>query len=64
MEAQASLVGTDGAVKLHSVSYIDVHLALVIGPWHTECYDAFGFNQSFDKLCTLKLRMLVVNVLN
>lgn len=43
-----SLVGADGAVHLHAVAAVDLDLAFVIEPGHTENDDALGFRDAFQ----------------
>ena len=49
MEAQAALVRADGAVELDAVAAVDLHLALIIDPGHTEADDALGLDQTLDQ---------------
>ena len=49
MEPQAALVGADGAVELHAVAAVDLHLALVVHPGHTEGDDPLGLHQPLDQ---------------
>src|SRR5208283_5104069 len=44
MEAQAALVGADGAVHLDAEAAIDLDVALVVKPRHAEHKDALGFH--------------------
>ena len=62
MEAETSLVGAYGAVELHAVAYVDVYLALVVGPWHAERDDTLWLYEPLYEPCILKLRMLVVDI--
>ena len=62
METQASLIGTDGAVKLHSVAYVHLHFSLIIYPGYTESHHAFGLHDTFDNLGFLEFRVLVVYI--
>ena len=64
MEAQTALVRADGTVVLHTITDINVYLTLVVCPRYTEGDDALGFHQTLDELGTLKLGMLVVDILN
>ena len=48
VEADAALVGADGAVHLHAVAAVDLDLAFVIEPGHTENDDALGFRDAFQ----------------
>ena len=64
METETALVGTDGAVELHTVSGIGLDLSLVIHPRHAEGEDAVGFDHAFDYLSLFEFGMLVVNVLD
>ena len=64
VETQTALVRADGAVELHAIAYIDMNFALVVGPRHTEHDDTLRFDDTFDDLCFLKFRMLVVHILD
>ena len=64
METQSALIRTNGAVELHAVARIDVHLALIIGPRHAEHDHALRLNEPLDDLCFLKFRVLVVYIVN
>jgi hypothetical protein len=57
MEAQAAFVGADGRVELHTVAAVDLHLASVIHPRHTEHDDALRLNQALDQACLFIFRM-------
>lgn len=63
MEADASLVGTNGVAELHTVTEVDMHLAMVVHPRYTEGDDTVGFHQPLYQLHPLKLRMPVINTL-
>jgi hypothetical protein len=58
MEAQAALVGADGAVELHAVAAVHLDLALIIDPGHTEADDALGLHQTLDQAGLLVLGVL------
>ena len=64
MEAQAALVRADGAVELHAVAEVHLHLALVIDPGHAERDDALGFYEALDELGLLELGVLVIDLFN
>ena len=64
MEAQAALVGANGAVELHAVADVDMHLALVVSPRYAERDDAFRLYDAFNQLDFLELGMLVVDILD
>ena len=64
METQTALVGTDGAVKLHTVTEVHLHLAFVIYPGHTESDDALGLYDALDNLGFLKFGMLIIHILD
>lgn len=51
MESESALVGSDGAVELHSVTFVDVYFAVVVYPGNSEHDDSFGFDKSFEKTC-------------
>ena len=55
METQAAFVGTDGRVELHTVTAVDLNLALVIDPGHTEHDDALGLDKALDQAGLLVL---------
>ena len=59
MEAQAALVGADGAVELDAVAAVHLDLALIIDPGHTEGDDALGLDQTLDQAGLLVLGMLL-----
>ena len=54
VEADAALVGADGAVHLHAVAAVDLDLALVVEPRYAEDDDAFGFGDAFENLHLLQ----------
>ena len=64
MEAQSALVRADGAVELHAIANVHLHLALVVNPRHAERGDALWLHDALDNLGFFKLGMLVVDVLN
>jgi len=59
MEAQATLVGADGAVELDAVAAVHLDLALVIDPGYTEGNDALRLDQTLDEAGLLVLGMLL-----
>ena len=58
MEAQAALVGANGAVELHAVAAVHLDLALIIDPGHTEADDALRLHQTLDEGGLLVLGVL------
>ena len=64
MEAEAALVGADGAVELHAVADVDLHLALVVDPRHAERRDALRLDDALHNLRFLELGVLVIDVLD
>lgn len=48
MEAQAALVGADGAAHLHPVATVDPYPALVVDPGYAEQDRPLGFDDAFD----------------
>ena len=54
VEADAALVGADGAVHLHAVAAVDLDLAPVVEPRHAEDDDPFGFGDAFQNLHPLE----------
>ena len=59
MEAQAALVGADGAVELDTVAAVDLNLARIIDPRHTEGDDALRLDQTLDEAGLLVLGVLL-----
>ena len=55
VEAQATLVGTDGRVELNAETTVDLDLALVIDPRHAELDDALGLDDALEDLVLLIL---------
>ena len=55
VETQAAFVGTDGRVELHTVAAVDLDLASVIDPGHTEHDDALGLDKALDQAGLLVL---------
>ena len=64
METQTALVRADGAIKLNTVTNVDLHFALVVDPGHTESDDSFWLYDALNNLGLLELRMLVVHIFN
>ena len=56
MQAQAALVGADGAVELHAVAAVDLHLAVVVDPRHAEQHGALGLDDALDDAVLFQLR--------
>ena len=50
VEAQAALVGADGAVHLDAEAPVDLDLALVVDPRHAEHDDALGLDDALEDL--------------
>ena len=64
MEAQAALVGADGAVELHAVAAVHLHLTGIVHPRHTEGDDALRLHQALDQTSLLVLGVLFHNGLD
>ena len=64
MEAQTALIRTDSAIELYTVTDVHLYLAFVVDPRHTEGNDALRLNDALHYLGFLKLRMLIVNILD
>ncbi len=64
VEAQTALVGANGAVELHAVADVHLHLALVVDPGHAERDDALRLHEALHYLGLFKLGVLVVYVLD
>ena len=64
VETQSAFVRANGSVELHTVTEVRLYLALVVNPCYAEREDTVGLNHALDDLRTLKLRMLVVGLLD
>ena len=64
MEAQTTLVRANGAVELYTITKVGLNLTLIVNPSYTESEDALGLNHALNDLSFLKLRMLVINLLD
>ena len=49
MQAQASLIGPDGAVELYTVARVHLNLALIVHPRHAEDHLTFRIYQPFQQ---------------
>ena len=63
MKPQTALIGTNGAVELHTVANVHMHFATVVDPWHPERDNALRLDNALHNLGFFKLWMLVVHVL-
>ena len=59
MEAQAALVGADGAVELAAVAGVGVHLAVIIGPHNTEGEHSLGLYHAAQEVCLFIFGVLI-----
>ena len=64
VEAQAALVGADGAVELDAVAGVGLDLALVVHPGDAEGEDAVRLDHPLDDLRLLEFGMLVIDFLD
>ena len=64
VEAQTALVRADGAVELYAVAEVHLHLAFVVNPGHPERDDTLWFDDTLYDLGFLKLRMLIIDILD
>ena len=64
METETALVRADSTVELDAVAGVGLDLTAVIYPSNTEREDAVRLHQTLNYLCLLKLRMLIVHILN
>ena len=49
MQAQAAFVRADGAVELHAIAAIDLHLTVVVDPRNAEHDDALGLDHTLEQ---------------
>ena len=59
MQAQAALVGTDGAVELDAIAAVDLDLTLVVQPGHAKHELALRLHDPFEDLVLLVLWVAV-----
>ena len=59
VEAQAALVGADGAVELNAIATVDLNFAVVIDPRHAELDDALGLDDALKNRSFLVLGMSI-----
>jgi hypothetical protein len=59
MEADAALVGPDGAAELHAPAVVDADLALVVHPGHPEGDGALGLHHPLEDGVLLVLGFLL-----
>ncbi len=64
METQTALVGADGVVELEAVAGIDLHVALVVDPYHLEREAAVGFHDPLRNAVGFEFGVLVVGLLD
>ena len=64
METDTSLIWTNGAVELDTITGVCLYLTLVVNPCHTESEDTVRLDHTFNDFRLLKLRMLIVNFLD
>ena len=57
MQAQAALVGADGAVELHAEASVHLDLAVIVDPRHAEHDDALGLDDALEQRGLLILGM-------
>ena len=48
VKAEPTFVGADGAVELHAIATVHMHLASVVGPWHPEHQHPLGLDDSLQ----------------
>ena len=64
VEADSSLVRADSIVVLYAVTHIGLDITTVVYPVDTELYDTIRHTQALYQVHTVKLRMLVILLLN
>ena len=60
METNASLVGADGVVVLHTIAHVGAHVAAIVGPRDAEGVDALRDAQALHEVDFVELGVLVV----
>ena len=62
METNTALIGTDSTVELYTITDVGLNITFIVNPGHTESEDTVRLNYSFNDLCLLEFRMLIVNL--
>ena len=57
MKTQSTLIRTDRTIEFNAVAFIDMDIALIVGPWHTEHNGTFWFHDTFEQAFALVLRI-------
>jgi hypothetical protein len=58
MKAQATLVGTDRVIKLHSIAALITYIPIVVGPGHPKHDDPIGLGHAFQDLHLVVYRLV------
>ena len=64
METNTALVGTNGIIKLHTVTDVDMNFSLIVRPGHAEGQDSVRFNKALNDFSTFKFRVLIIHIFN
>ena len=64
METNTAFIGADGVIELYAIADVDMDVAVVVDPGHTERKDTVGLYKAFNQTGTLKFGMLVIHRFN
>jgi hypothetical protein len=64
VETDTTFVRADSIVELHAITKIGLHVAVVVGPGHTERENSVRLYHTLNDTGFFKLRMLIVDILN
>lgn len=64
METNTAFVGADSVVVLHTISVVNLHVALVVHPCYAELDHAIGNAEALYEIGFLKFGVLVIHFLN
>ena len=64
VETKTAFVRANGAVELHAVTQVGLHLTLIIDPRDAEREDAIGLDHALHDLRLLKFGVLIVHLFN
>ena len=64
METKTSLIWSDSRVELYSVTCVCLNFTVVVNPSNLECKDTLRLYDTLNDLSLLKLRVLVVYLLD
>ena len=64
METDTAFVRSNSCIELYTVTQVSLYITCIVNPSNTECENSVWLYDSLYDFCFLKLRMLVVNLLD